>query len=113
MSCCYLEKTMKVIINEQHSLSNQQQELLNGFFGPEEWQRYDVPAEGWTKEQIMHHSEILNEDVIFVSPIPFLMKLLFIGGRNIYVFHNDRREKKELPGGRVVYTVPEDGWEIL
>jgi hypothetical protein len=29
------------------------------------------------------------------------------------VFHNDRREKKELPNGKVIMTVAKEGWELV
>ena len=67
--------------------------------------------------------------VIFVSPIPYMMLRLrdhslfgdHQGGLmecfEVKAFHNDRREKKEVPNGdggtRIINTVAKDGWELV
>jgi len=54
--------------------------------------------------------------VVFASPIPYLIKLLsrqlnftidegLKHAYNVLIFHNDKREKKELPNGKVIMTV--------
>ena len=84
---------------------------------------FHVPAEGWTiDEQFSVANELLEQKpfaIVFVSPIPFLLKLLsFRGGLKcargenfpfIWIFHNDRREKKELPDRRIVNTEAKEG----
>ena len=67
--------------------------------------------------------------VVFASPVPFLMKELaqkaiaydwygdYEGDLrhryDVLVFHNDRREKKELPDGRIIQTVAATGWKLV
>jgi uncharacterized protein (DUF111 family) len=53
--------------------------------------------------------KIGDQKVIFVSPIPALMKLM----RHWKVFHNDNREKKELPNGKIIMTVAKKGWVLV
>ena len=65
-----------------------------------------------------------NNAVVFVSPIPYMLMELsrksiycdISGKQELYkvlVFHNDRREKKELPDGRIIQTVAETGWQLV
>ena len=114
-----------VILNEQHTLMEEQKQLLNATFGEEKWEIKKVPAEGWTKEQMdeeFYKLDLCN--VIFASPIPYLLKKLsynsgFIGRDAmgdcpmVYVFHNDNREKKELPNGKIIYTIAKTGWQLI
>ena len=67
--------------------------------------------------------------IVFASPVPYLLKNLsqkaiaydwygdYEGDlRHLYdvlVFHNDRREKKELPDGRIIQTVAATGWKLV
>lgn len=122
-------KKAKVIINEQHTMFPQQVELLDSKY--EEWETLLVPATGWTLEEQKEQAKILSdlkEDKVFASPIPFLLMTLsdwrgansemgpgrpviFYG--NVLLFHNDKREKKELPGGKVINAVAQDGWQLV
>ena len=47
--------------------------------------------------------------VVFCSPIPAMMKLL----DGWFVFHNDAREKVELPNGKIIMKVAEKGWQLV
>jgi hypothetical protein len=125
-----------VIINEQHELLPEQEEILDREYQEVEFLK--VPAEGWTLRQQEEVLDGLAEklglrccsaenpaDVVFVSPVPFLLKELaemaicaapefqvehrFV----VKVFHNDNREKKELPNGRVISVVAEKGWQLV
>ena len=104
-----------VVLNEQHKLLAEQEKILNKqYFN--NWGIYSVPANGWTLEEQKEHLKKLAEAdvVVFASPIPFLLKELAKRGKpEILVFHNDKREKKELPGGKIVFTVAEEGWELV
>ena len=106
---------IKVVINEQHSLFPQQEELLKSRFG-EGWEYLLVPAAGWTKKEIMEVTEgELGEGntLVFASPVPLMVQGFCSRGGQSWTFHNDRREKKELPGGKVIFTVAQEGWELL
>ncbi len=121
-------KTEKVmlVINEQHELLPSQREQLGYNFPESEVEKVLVPAEGWTIEEM---ERILSERlwgnfVVFVSPIPYLIKKLSfceglgVGGQKGYttktfLFHNDRREKKELPNGKVISVLAKEGWQIV
>lgn len=116
-----------VIINEQHTLMDEQKELLlkNGTF-----ERMNVPEAGWTLDEIKRiRGELAGKliegyDIVFASPIPSLILLLafYFGGEiewvgsdkfgSIGVFHNDKREKVELPNGRIIHKVAKTGWVI-
>lgn len=144
-----------LIINEQHSLMENQKEALREKFGEVEIEEIKVPSKGWTKEEMdnivrelrlklvkakakfPNHPEMSDfyeftygrkpTAVVFVSPIPYMIKRLSQlamcpemgdeGGvfeeYGVFVFHNDKREKKKLDNGKVIYTVAKDGWEII
>jgi hypothetical protein len=118
-----MKKLTAVILNEQHSLMEEQQQLLNEKFG-DNWEIVPVPANGWTlAEQHKKVVELVNKygDVVFASPVPFLMKEVsresIIGENislfNVYVFHNDNREKVELPNGKIIFKVAKTGWQLV
>jgi hypothetical protein len=108
---------IQVIINEQHTLSADQIQKLDAKFGVGSWSRLDVPADGWIASQIREVIKDLatpgNNTIIFASPIPLAIKLAFEAGIKTFVFHNDNRDKKELPNGKIIFTVAQTGWEIL
>lgn len=124
-------KKAKVVLNEQHTLMDDQVKLLNEKFGEDGWEILPVPASGWTKEQmeeVLHKGEwgerLYHHDVVFASPVPYLLgKLVFhaafdvgYNGYNryrVFIFHNDHRDKKELPNGRVIQVVAKTGWELV
>jgi len=117
-----------VLINEQHSVMDQQRELLNSLYGLDQWSLLKIPSNGLNVDQqedlgeelskVIYHSEA---DIVFASPVPFLLTLLaYADGRAnretgacVKVFHNDQRVKKELPNGKIIYTVAPTGWVIV
>lgn len=125
-----------VILNEQHSLLPEQEKILQKEYGEIEF--LSVPANGWTLQEQEEVIEKIEEkldlhlcgarnpaDIVFVSPVPFLLRELTemsicaapefqIGHRFVVrVFHNDRREKKELPNGKVISVVAKEGWVLV
>ena len=125
-----MERKGIVIINEQHKLLPQQEAVLRQE-GYRDLEELRVPAQGWTINELETVENDLFDrlkegvDVIFISPVPRLIKgLSFKAGvlvgegypnrlGTVRVFHNDRREKKELPDGRIIYTVAKDGWTLI
>ena len=104
----------KVILNEQHKLMDDQKRMLDERFGTENWEIASVPKNGWDLKEMRNVAEILkNETVCFASPIPALMKLVAATDKEFFVLHNDRREKKELPNGKIIMTVAKEGWVIV
>jgi hypothetical protein len=121
---------IKLIINEQHSLLPDQKRALDEFIEMKDEaitvDTIKVPASGWTLQEMNAVQDELwqeffdgEEDisVIFVSPVPYLLKELAsyneYSGFCIYVLHNDHREKKELPNGKVIMTIAKEGWVIV
>ncbi len=118
-----------VIINEQHSMLQEQEEILNSQF--ESWELVKVPANGWSLEEIEEQFKLLSEGyhvVVFISPVPALLQKLALEAgynlgvrpdvpssilENVLVFHNDNRIKKELPNGRIIMTVAQTGWQLV
>jgi hypothetical protein len=120
-----------VVINEQHSLFPEQEKILDAKFP--KWEFYKIPAEGLTlDEQRLAVKELKENIVVFASPVPFLMKelayiagfadpancenangLLVGYGTQVLVFHNDKRIKRELPGGKIISVVAETGWQLV
>ena len=120
-------KKATVIINEQHSLLKEQEQILLDKF--ESWELLKVPASGWTlAEQKRIAAELVADAMrsvtpVFASPVPALLNFVAqdIGYKQgegwrtatPMVFHNDRREKKELSNGKVIMTVAAEGWELV
>lgn len=89
-----------------------------------------IPAEGINRQQIEELVEELSNldtvNIVVLSPIPLLLGRLAhkageIDGRydwiclrsHMYILHNDQREKKELPNGKVISVVAQEGWELI
>lgn len=119
-----------VIINEQHSLMEDQKRCLDELMenmargGVEaiiEWVK--VPSDGWSIDQMDKiFNKMLREnednampvDVVFVSPVPYLiMKVAESDYAVCRIFHNDNRVKKELPNGKIISVVAQEGWELV
>lgn len=117
-----------LIINEQHALLPEQQKLLLNKFGS--FYTLPVPANGWDVETMKEVANLLMERLaVFASPIPYLIRevaasssygnfAISDGGnprapKLPLIFHNNRREKKELPSGKVIYTVAKEGWQLI
>ena len=115
-------KKALVIINEQHSLLAEQRLILNHTF-KENLKIKNVPAKGWTwtqQENIAREIIELNiTHVVFVSPVPVLLReLSYHWGRDsknpiVLVFHNDNRQKKELPNGKIISVIAKEGWQLV
>ena len=105
-----------VVINEQHRLLQQQESVLQEKF-EEGWDLLKVPAEGLPldKQQEVVDQLLLKQQtvVVFVSPIPFVLGRLCRLGAKVMVFNNDRREKVELPDGRIISRLAADGWQLV
>lgn len=109
-----------VVINEQHNLMDSQVKLLEERFSS--YKRLNVPATGWTYAEMDKVSEELYDKwieekdvvIVFASPIPALLKMcLSIMDDAVLIFHNDNRDKKELPNGKIIFTVAQEGWQLV
>ena len=117
-----------IVMNESHSLLPEQEKILGM-----EYEGFDilpVPSQGWTLSEMIDQINQLHEkacreklDIVFVSPIPLMIRELTEmamcskgSGKKRYrvkLFHNDNRIKKELPNGRIIQTVAETGWQLV
>lgn len=120
-----------IIINEAHSLLSEQEKILNETFGAYEF--LYAPRDGWSySDQLRIAKQLVEEggNIVFVSPVPVLLGLVafykgygragieigqpFMGcDINLYLFHNDCREKKELPNGKIIQVVTSTGWQLV
>lgn len=119
-----------VVINEQHSLFPEQEQLLESEYN-EGYELLKAPKNGWTLEdqeriiQDIYSRGNEWDDIVFASPIPYMLKKIatdrgkWESGRvtsyipEVKVFHNDNRDKKELPNGKVIMVVSQYGWKII
>lgn len=131
-----MKRRLTVIMNENHTLLPEQERILKEMFPDLEPEFLFAPATGWTKEEMdkivasfreaaIGSDYYHTQDVVFVSPIPYLLRELTRAevsintgiwvdtGIWVSVFHNDRREKKELPDGRVIQVVAQEGWQLV
>ena len=112
---------MLLIINEQHSLFEEQEQILNkkGSF-----ETIEVPAVGWTLEEqrqvaqeLMEMLDNKHDTLVFASPVPYLLKVMSLLSAEdnfvTLVFHNDNREKLELPNGKIIHKVAKTGWQLV
>lgn len=111
-----------VVINEQHSIMPDQERLLTA--DGSTFERLNIPAAGLTLDEIeklagrlevMH--DVQEKEIVVASPIPALMvALAFREHCNFLVFHNDKRDAKEVPDGnggvKVIHTVAQTGWQL-
>ncbi len=131
-----MKKRLTVIMNENHTLLPEQERILKERFPYLDPEFLFVPATGWTKEEMdqvaasfkeaaIGPDRYLSQYIVFVSPIPYLLRELtraefspypecsIHSGIWAYVFHNDRREKKELPDGRIIQVVAQEGCQLV
>ena len=112
-----------VVINEAHRILPEQEKILREKFGDYDLLR--VPAKGWTRKEMDDLiPSLMGNKVVCISPVPYLLGMLSakvgfeLGYSNsepgeVYIFHNDHREKVELPDGRVIFKIPTEGWELV
>ena len=102
-----------VIINEQHKLLPEQKEILNTNY-KDNRECLNVSADGWNLEEIKSKVEELKGNIIiFASPIPAMIKFVMLTGIEVRIFHNDNREKVELPNGKIISRVAQEGWQLV
>ena len=102
-------------MNEQHTLLVDQETQLSEMwdFSEVEKNLVSIPATGLTYNQQITIADSLTGIILFVSPLPAMMSYLAQNNRKFLVFHNDKREKKELPNGKIIFTVAKTGWGIV
>lgn len=102
-----------VIMNQTHSLMQDQQDVLDKTF-PQGFDILGVPADGWTlQQQLDITQDLIGKTVVFVSPVPVLLAKATKLGVDAYVFHNDNRDKKQLPNGKIIMVVAQTGWQLI
>lgn len=123
-----------IVMNENHSIMEEQLSIIEKEF-EKEYEFLKVPSTGWTKNDMdeviekITSSEYGREnwlDVVFVSPIPYMIRELTRReiyapsaeycedtGLRVRIFHNDHREKKELPNGQIIQVVSKSGWQLV
>lgn len=104
-----------VIINESHQLMGEQIEILNEKFN-DNWERLNIPNTGLDLKgfkELVDKIEKDGNDLVIASPIPVLFALLKNTFIKWSVFHNDKRDKKELPNGKIIMVVAQTGWVII
>lgn len=105
-----------IIINEQHRLMEQQEEVIERQLG-NDIELLKIPAQGINRQEIEDLANELNNkavNVIVLSPIPLLLARLAHnqGTNNVWILHNDRRDKIEI-NGQIRMVVAKDGWELI
>lgn len=126
-----IESKNVIFINEQHSLKAEQSEILDSHF-PDGYETIKIPANGW---KLAEMKKIVMENrrnrIVMVSPVPFMIMNFqyrisqdrmtalhetdgyYAPDASISVFHNDNRDKKELPNGKIITTPAEKGWQLV
>jgi len=104
-----------IVMNEQHSIMESQEELLVQHFGDAKREYVKIPATGLTHQQQLDivNSIDSSETVVFVSPVPLMLVRSALNMQQTYLFANEGREKKELPNGKIIFVVPRTGWELI
>jgi hypothetical protein len=111
------------IINQVHSLMEEQSEILNSLIDEgDNLIRVDIPEEGLNLEKQIKLSNSLMDEMseddylVFVSPIPCMLGYICAqieSSQNVLVFGNDKRDKKELPNGKIIQVVSPTGWYLF
>jgi len=104
-----------VVLNEQHKLLLNQKELIEGAIDKEGYSIVNIPSTGLKLSELVKLSNSWHDSrIIFASPIPALIKLVAEDDSLVLlVFHNDKREKKELSDGRIISVTSKTGWELV
>jgi len=110
-----------VVLNEQHRLLNSQKNLLKGNYNI-----VSLPATGISHETQKVLGTFLgwsNDAIVFASCPPVFLGTCVSARaakkedgsdmRPVAVFGNEKREKKELPGGKVISITALEGWELI
>lgn len=129
-----VDEKVYVIINEQHTLLPAQEKELKECFGDAPVEEVLIPAEGMSiKDQgkLIEYLEEKSGALVFVSPLPVMLAHAAFGKGmieqekadnmgyshvdypDVFVFANDKREKKELPNGKVISVVAKEGWKLI
>jgi len=121
----------KIILNEQHNLLPQQKEVLDKAY-PKGYEFLKVPEDGWTIEKMDMVMKNLSGTIIFVSPIPYMIKSLSMDAamnsvaysvfqdyphcptgdttvHTVRIMCNDQRIKKEI-NGKIISVLAPTGW---
>lgn len=116
-----------LVINEQHSLLQQQEELLSQKFPAAQVNPVNIPAAGLSLEQQRALAEQLfwaDGVVVFVSPIPIILSSLSyragmsysesVDGdyKRVFVFARGSRAPAEEINGKKIYTIQSGGWSL-
>ena len=80
-----------VIMNKQHSLTEEQERLLKERF--KEFKIMFVDEKGWTLNYMRNLTLNKDDNFIFVSPVPYLLARLCKEQYKVFLFHNDKRDK--------------------
>jgi len=130
-------KSCTIIINEQHTMLPDQIAVLTAAgYPPESCNMLLVPASGWDREKMGKIMNSLFGDIVFVSPIPLMIKELSASAAlnwsskvcscdypyapageyplidRVFVLCNDTRVKKELPNGKIISVTSQTGWYL-
>lgn len=102
----------KIFSNETHTIMSEQESLLNSLG---DFEIVSIPSSGWNIEQQNSiFQKYKNDKVVFLSPVPLLLALFSANSTgSVFLFHNDRRNKKELPNGNIISVVSEHGWQLI
>ena len=114
---------VRYVINKAHSLMVEQEQILNSLICEgDDLIRVDVPEEGLTLEEQIHMAHAIMDEMnkgdylVFVSPVPCMVGYVTTRldiSKNMLIFGNDTREKKELPNGRIVQVISKTGWYLF
>lgn len=114
---------IQYIINRAHSLMEEQMSLLSNMLDPEDCLiRVDIPEEGCSLDEQVELAHTLmdgmgvDDYLVFVSPLPCMLGYIcsqIETSRNVLVFGNDKREKTELPNGKIISSVSKCGWYLF
>jgi hypothetical protein len=107
-------KKVIVVINEQHSILDIQDRIIKDIFP--EYSKALIDSQGLNLADQKSLCEYLFKNfqtVIFISPIPFMIKELSkIDSDRVLLMLNDTRIKKELPNGKIIFTISDTGWYL-
>lgn len=126
-----VESKNVIFINEQHTLKAEQAEILDSHF-PDGYETIKIPADGWKLAEMKKNViDNCKNRIVMVSPVPYMVKEFqyriaqnyysalhdsdgyYAPDASISVFHNDNRDKKELPNGKIISIPAEKGWKLV
>lgn len=121
-----MQKKVVALVNERHDVALDHSNMLNLFFGSENWQVLKIKDRLWGSKYFAALHDYLRDkssDVVFISPVPLLLaEMAYRSGKNsdseqrsepkVWLMHCEKRVQVNVDG-KSLYFPSRDDWKLL